>query len=124
VIAAMGDAGTNPTIVNAWITEVTATRTTAEHQLKQLTAKRILTEDDIRALIECVGERHGAFRVARPDLKADLYDRMGLTIRYDHANRTARLTIDPGRSCTKLCPRLNTRATHTVIATTVLAVEA
>ena len=46
-----------------------------------------------------------AFRGTRPELKAELYDRLGLTIRYNHANRTARLTIDPGRSCTKLCPR-------------------
>jgi hypothetical protein len=32
-----------------------------------------------------------AFRAARPELKAELYDRMGLTIRYNHANRSARL---------------------------------
>jgi site-specific DNA recombinase len=108
------DAGTDPTIVNAWITEVTAARTAAEHRLKQLTAKRILTEADIRTLIEGVGDVMGAFRDARPELKADLYDRMGLTIRYNHLNRTARLTIDSNRSCTKLCPRgdLNPHALH------------
>ena len=46
-----------------------------------------------------------AFRGTRPELKAELYDRLGLTISYNHANRTAQLTIDPGRSCTRLCPR-------------------
>jgi hypothetical protein len=35
----------------------------------------------------------------------ELYGRLGLTIRYNHANRTAHVTIDPGRTCTKLCPR-------------------
>ena len=43
-----------------------------------------------------------AFRGARPELKAEPYDRLGLTIRYNHANRTARLMIDPGRSCTEI----------------------
>jgi hypothetical protein len=56
-------------------------------------------------LIEGVGDVMAAFRGARPELKAELYDRLGLTISYNHTNRTARLTIDPGRSCTKLCPR-------------------
>ena len=98
-------AGTDPTIVNTWITEVAAAKAAAEHRLKQLTAKRVLSEDDIEALIEGVGDVMAAFRNTRPELKAELYDRLGLTIRYNHANRTARLTIDPGRSCTKLCPR-------------------
>ena len=31
-----------------------------------------------------------AFRSTRPELKAELYDRLGPTIRYNHANRTAR----------------------------------
>ncbi len=38
------DAGTDPIIVNGWISEVTAARAAAEHQLKQLTAKRLLTD--------------------------------------------------------------------------------
>ena len=46
-----------------------------------------------------------AFRSTRLELKAELYDRLGLTNSYNHANRTARVMIDPGRSCTKLCPR-------------------
>jgi hypothetical protein len=41
------DTGSDPTLVNAWITEVTAAKTAAEHKLKQLTAKRILSEADI-----------------------------------------------------------------------------
>jgi hypothetical protein len=99
------DAGTDPTIVNAWITEVTAAKTAAKHRLQHLTAKRILTEDDIRALIDGVGDLMAAFRGARPELKAELHDRLGLTIRYNHASRTAQLGIDPSRSYTRLCPR-------------------
>ena len=82
------EAGTDPAIVNKWITEVTLARTAAQAAQRRLAGQppQRLTEDEIAAIIDSLGNT--AAVLADVDLadKAKIYTGLGL-----------RLTYEPGR---------------------------
>jgi hypothetical protein len=113
------EAGTDPTIVNKWITEVTLARTAAQAAQRRLTGQppQRLTEDEIAAIIDSLGNTAAILADADPADKAKIYIGLGL-----------RLTYEPGRKAViaeaaaigdhvqKVCRRPNTSNIHTVIA--------
>jgi site-specific DNA recombinase len=69
------DAGADPAVVAAWITEVTANRATAQAQLSAITPGRRLTRVEIHALISSAD-------------KAEVYQQLGLRLDYQPESRS------------------------------------
>ena len=79
------DAGTDPTVVAAWIKEVTADRNAASARIaaaRQSTAAAV-TADEIRAELDRLGGLLPLLEVSDPKLKARFYEEVGLSGVYD-----------------------------------------
>ena len=90
------EAGTDPAVVTSWITEVQAERRSAEEELRRRRPVAAFTEDDIRAMVESLGDLVGVLRTADPQRKTDLYDSLGLSLTYEPKKRRVLVGADLG----------------------------
>ncbi len=87
------DAGADPAVVAAWIAEVQAERRMAEGEIhRRHTAA--LTEGDIRALVESLGDLVRVLGAAEPAQKAALYESLGLSLTYEPSKRRVLVEAD------------------------------
>jgi site-specific DNA recombinase len=90
------EAGTDAAVVARWISEVQAERRSAEEELRRRRPAATLTEDDIQAMAECIGDLVGVLKAADPQKKADLYESLGLSLTYEPSNRRVLVEADLG----------------------------
>jgi len=88
------EAGTDPAVVARWISEVQAERRAAEEELRRRRTAKALTEDDIRAMVESLGNLADVLEAAEPHKKADLYDNLGLSLTYEPSTRRVLVEAD------------------------------
>ena len=82
------EAGTDPAVVAAWIAEVQDERKAAEKALRRRRPASALTEADIRAMVESLGDLVGVLEAVEPAKKADLYDSLGLSLTFQPSKRS------------------------------------
>ena len=99
------DAGTDPAVVQQWITQVQAEKAIAEADLRQLTGRPTMSPEEINTVVEALSGMTHILRSADPIDKTDIYRQLGLTLTYEPGLRMIKAEADPDRSCTKVCPR-------------------
>ncbi|WP_342775889.1 hypothetical protein [Micromonospora pisi] len=90
------DAGADPTVVTAWITQTQAERTRAEadlHAQTHTTPKR-MSRTEITSLVQALGDIVTVLRDADPADKAEVYRQLGLRLTYYPETETVRTEID------------------------------
>ncbi|WLS43305.1 hypothetical protein Q3V37_17995 [Micromonospora profundi] len=102
------DSGADPTVVSRWIADVQAEQVTAEAKLRRLTGRQTMSTDEIRHIVETLGNITAVLRDADPADKALIYRELGLNLTYLPTARTVSAQANPSGSCTKLCPRGDT----------------
>ncbi|MBM2620475.1 recombinase family protein [Actinoplanes sp. LDG1-06] len=91
------DAGADPTVVTAWITDTETERRLAEAELATITDKPArLTRDDITALIKRLGDIRSALANADPNDKAEVYRQLNLRLNYQPEDEAVHAMIDLG----------------------------
>ncbi|WP_419999258.1 recombinase family protein [Streptomyces boninensis] len=90
------ESGTEPTIVNEWITEIQARRATAQAQLRHLTgeASTRMSRDEIARLVRTIADVTAVIREADPADKAVIYQQLGLRLTYHPAKQKVLAEID------------------------------
>jgi DNA invertase Pin-like site-specific DNA recombinase len=91
------EAGTDPAVVGRWVSDVQAERRSAEEELRRRRPTAVLTEDDIRAMVESIADLVGVLEAAEPPKKADLYESLGLSLIYQPRDKKVLLETDLGR---------------------------
>jgi hypothetical protein len=102
------DAGTDPTLVQQWITQVQAEKAAAEADLRQITGRRTMTADEINTLVEAMSGIASILRQADPTDKAEVYRQLGIKLTYKPGLRSIQAETSPSGSCTKVCPEIDT----------------
>ncbi len=77
------DSGTDPTVVGRWIAEAQAERVTAEATLRRLSERRHLTTEEIRHIVEALGNIVDVLRDAEPSDKGQIYRELGLRLTFE-----------------------------------------
>ena len=90
------EAGTDPAVIARWISEVQAERRSAEEELRRRRPAATLTEDDIHAMVESIGDLVGVLETADPQKKAGLYESLGLSLTYQPNKRRVLVEADLG----------------------------
>ena len=96
------DGGADPALVAGWLAEVQADRLASEKKLATLTSDNQTTPrspDEIRRLIESLGDVPKVLSGADPTDKARLYAALGLTITYDATKRRITVEARPDERC-------------------------
>jgi hypothetical protein len=108
------EAGTDPKLVQEWITQVQAEKAVAEAELRRAGGKRTMTADEIGTIVEALSGIAAILKAAEPADKAEVYRQLGLRPKYEPGLRLIKAEAAPDGSCSKLCPRgdSNTRTTH------------
>ncbi|WP_078966924.1 recombinase family protein [Streptomyces sp. WM6378] len=110
------DRGTDPELITRWITQTQAEKAAAQRQLNETdqAQRTVLTEDQIRELVEQLGSIHAALATAAPEDKQQLYLALGLKLTYYAKERIVTVESQPALLCAHaLCPRGNTSHRHT-----------
>lgn len=89
------DAGSDPTIVTGWIAEVQRDRIVAQREIGLAQPAERFTKEQVRELVEGLGEFATVLTTADPKLKTQLYDELGISVTYDPTRRTARIESRP-----------------------------
>jgi len=76
------EAGADPVLITSWMKETQALRALAEARLKKPAARRRMTEEEITGLVTEMGAIVRALEDADPADKAEIYQRLGLTLTY------------------------------------------
>lgn len=97
------DAGADPAVVAGWIAETQAERQRAEqHQhtpIDEMTdSPAPLTEEQVVAIVEELGDLVSALRNAEPEHKLEVYRSLGLHLTYQPETQTVRADIDLPRT--------------------------
>jgi site-specific DNA recombinase len=90
------EGGVDADVVASWISEVQAERQRAEDELRWRRPTAALTEDDIRAMVESLGDLVGVLDAADPQKKAALYESLGLALTYEPSKRRVLVEADLG----------------------------
>jgi site-specific DNA recombinase len=85
------EAGTDPAIVTGWIRDVAELRRRAEREARSATVPAC-SADELRALIEELGDMIRVLEQADPTKKAELYESLGLNLVYHPQDR--RVTVE------------------------------
>ena len=102
------DAGTDPALVQQWITQVQAEKAVADADLRRITGRRIMTTDEINTLVEAMSGIATILRKADPTDKAEVYWQLGIKLTYKPGLRLIQAEASPSGSCTKVCPEIDT----------------
>ena len=81
------DAVADPVIVAGWISQVQGERLRAERDLAAAQPSGRLTPKQARSLVEGLKDISSVLADADPKLKTQLYDELGITVRYDPSTR-------------------------------------
>ncbi|HEU4426371.1 MAG TPA: hypothetical protein VFR67_27850, partial [Pilimelia sp.] len=93
-------AGADPSVVAGWIADTQAERQRAETRQQTAAAAKAsddlgrLTEDEIIAMLDELGDMITALRDAEPEHKLEVYRNLGLHLTYNPDTRTVRAEID------------------------------
>jgi site-specific DNA recombinase len=98
------DAGTDPVLVQQWITQVQAEKAVAAANLRQITGRRVMTADEIGTLVDAMSGIATILRQADPADKAQVYQQLGIRLTYKPGPRLIQAEASPNGSCTKVCP--------------------
>lgn len=98
------DAGTDPVLVQQWITQVQAEKAVAEADLRRITGRRTMTADEINTLVEAMAGIATILRQAELADKAEVYRQLGIKLTYKPGLRLIQAEASPNGSCTKVCP--------------------
>ena len=110
------ESGTDPALIATWTAEVTAAKTTAQAQLRALTGRRRMTEDEIATIVAAAGNVLAVLRNADPEDKTAIYRQLGLRLTYEPGTRTVLAEANPSAIMYETeCPRgdLNPPSSHT-----------
>jgi site-specific DNA recombinase len=113
------ESGTDPALIATWTAEVTAAKTTAQAQLRSLTGRRRMTQDEIAAIVTAAGNVLAVLRDADPDDKAAIYRQLGLKLTYQPDTRTVLAEARPPAVTDETimyeteCPRIDTNRNPT-----------
>ncbi|KOU35365.1 hypothetical protein [Streptomyces sp. WM6378] len=110
------DRGTDPELVTGWINQTQTEKAAAQRQIGETPAARrtVLTEPEIRDLVEQLGDITSALASAAPENKQRLYEALGLNLVYYAKERIVTVEPQPALMCTRgKCPRGNTGHRHT-----------
>lgn len=89
------EAGAEPAALVEPINDTQATRTAAQAELDAMPNQHALTETDVHALIDSLGDVSTRLKDADPDHLAQLYSELGLELRYNPDERTVDVTATP-----------------------------
>jgi site-specific DNA recombinase len=88
------EAGADPAVVAGWIAETQAARAAAAGPSRPARpANRRMTEQEIASLVDALGGIASVLKAADPADKAEVYKRLGLTLRFDPESRVARAEV-------------------------------
>jgi site-specific DNA recombinase len=102
------DAGGDPAVVSAWITESQARKLATSARLGALRGSRPgrLTQEEISAMVSAISDIVSLLSRAEAADKAELYAQLGLRLTYHPGQRTVTARAEVGRICTNgSCPR-------------------
>lgn len=88
-------AGVDPAALVEPLNQAQAARKAAEARLKNVDARDVITEAEIYAMIDSLGDVSKALSGAKPQRLADLYNALGLQVRYEPGADEAEITIHP-----------------------------
>jgi site-specific DNA recombinase len=88
------EAGADPSVVAVWIKDVQDERRRVERQLRGAGPTAVWSPEDIRGLVETLGDLVRVVRAAQPQKKADLYESLGLTLTYEPSERKVHVEAD------------------------------
>jgi len=97
------DNGADPTIVSTWISEVQGERLAAERAVAA-SRSAVLTADDVRQVLDELGDLGGVLADADPEQKAKVYADLGVTLTYRPAERVVAVEASPA-VCLSVCRR-------------------
>jgi len=106
------DNGADPTVVAAWIAEVQGDRLAAERTMSSAGAS-ILTAEDVREVIDGLGDFVTVLAKAKPTEKAKVYADLGITLTYRPAEQIVSVEAAPA-VCQSACRRTDRALTYTV----------
>ncbi|MGW5645349.1 recombinase family protein [Saccharopolyspora sp. NPDC003752] len=92
--AAIG-AGVDPEALTEAINEAQAERAAARAELENKPAPNALTDAEVYAMIDSLGDVGASVSSAKPDRLASLYEAVDLQVRYEPAERAAQIKIHP-----------------------------
>lgn len=90
------ESGVDATVVGQWIREVQAERRRAEEVLRRRRPASTLSEEEIRALVDELGDLVSVLEAAEPQKKADLYESLGLRLTYEPTKQRVLVEADLG----------------------------
>jgi len=76
------DSSADPTVASRWIADVQAEQVTAEAKLRRLSGRQTMSPDEIRHIVETLGNITAVLRDADPADKALIYRELGLNLTY------------------------------------------
>ncbi|WP_433873771.1 recombinase family protein [Saccharopolyspora sp. CA-218241] len=88
-------AGVDPEALTEAINEAQAERTAARAELNNTPAPNAITDGEIYAMIDALGDVGAALSDAKPERLANLYQSLDLHIRYEPTERAAQIEIHP-----------------------------
>ena len=89
------DADGDPAVVAAWIAEVQGERQRAERELGGAVPQEQLTVEQVRRLVLSLRDIAKALAKADPNLKAQLYEELGVEVTYDPTRRVIAIGAGP-----------------------------
>ncbi|MEU9025242.1 zinc ribbon domain-containing protein [Actinomadura sp. NPDC048394] len=100
------NAGADAVQVAKWINETEQERRHLESELRVVPTKQAVSSDEAVELLHRASDLADAVVRARPDDKADLYTKLGLTMTYYPEKKLVEARVAPASTCADgLCPR-------------------
>jgi site-specific DNA recombinase len=89
------DSGADPAVVAGWMAEVQGERLQAEAELAVSAASQPMSEEELRLLVQCLGDMTQVLAEADPRDKAQVYSELGISVTYDPDQRLVSVTAQP-----------------------------
>jgi hypothetical protein len=89
-----------PVVVAGWMSEVQGERLKAEREIGVEQPAGQLTRKQIRALVASLKDIAAVLATADPKLKAEVYEELGITVKYDPTRRLVSVESRPPSACT------------------------
>ncbi|MER6817257.1 hypothetical protein ABT299_49085 [Spirillospora sp. NPDC000708] len=100
------NAGADAVQVAKWINEAEQKRQRVESEFRAVPTDQTISPDVVAELLRRAGDLADAVVRARPDDKADLYTKLGLTMTYYPEKKLVEARVAPASTCADgLCPR-------------------
>ncbi|MGH3664089.1 MAG: recombinase family protein, partial [Micromonosporaceae bacterium] len=89
------EAGWDPESMREQYNAAAAEKRSAEADLAAVPEQRGISRDELRAVVDAIGDMTGVINKAEPQDLADLYQALRLTMTYDHAAKMVEATMRP-----------------------------